>query len=304
MSLRHGVTVLTSLAMMLALAPAGAEGARVVGVGAAVTEIIYALDAGERLVGVDTQSIHPPQATTLPQVGYVRQLSVEGLASLEPDLIIAASDAGPPQAVARIRELGVRLVLAEPAHSIAEAAERIRVVANALGLPERGEAMATSVQERAEAASAHYLQVAEGGAQQRKPRVALFLGRGAGSPTAAGADTVGQAMIDLAGGENVFADMRGFKPVSAEALIAAAPEVVVVTAHMIDQAGSLENLVATLPGLALTPAAATGRVASMDIVELFSFGPRLPDAISHLGAVLHPQASRSRAGLSVTGGPQ
>ncbi len=288
MILRHGLAVLVSAALLMPSGQAGAEGARVVGIGAAITEIIYALDAGHRLVGVDSQSIYPTEATHLPQVGYVRQLSVEGLASLEPDLIIAASDAGPPQAVARIRDLGIRLVLAEPAESITEAADRIRVVAEALGLADRGDALAMALIKDAGEASNHYRQLADQPQQLGKPRVALFLGRGAGSPTAAGADTVGDAMIALAGGDNAFGDMRGFKPVSAEALIAAAPEVVVVTRHMVDQAGSLENLIDTLPGLSLTPAAAAERVEVMDILELFSFGPRLPGAISRLGEALYP----------------
>ena len=292
MRLAFGVALLLAAGCLAGVAHAAQSGpaSRVVSIGAAVTEIVHALEAGDRLVGVDTQSISPAEVTTLPQVGYVRQLSVEGLASLEPDLIIAASDAGPPQALARIRDLGVKLVLAEPAQSIAEAVARIRVVADALGEAARGDALATAVAARAENARAHFARAAERAPEGRRPRVALFLGRGAGSPTAAGAATVGDAMIALAGGDNVFAGMDGFKPVSAEALIAAAPDVVVVTTHMIEQAGSRDALIASLPGLALTPAANTGRIEAMDIIELFSFGPRLPQAIEKLGSVLYPHA--------------
>lgn len=299
---RQRIRALACAWLMFASGAFAAEATRVVGIGAAITEIIYALDAGDLLVGVDTQSIYPPEATGLPQVGYVRQLSVEGLASLEPDLIIAANDAGPPHAVARIRDLGVRLILVAPAQSIPQAAERILVVADALGMPQRGEALAASLTIRAEAASARYQGVLDSRADDSRPRVALFLGRGAGSPTAAGRDTVGDAMILLAGGENVFSDISGFKPVSAEALITAAPDVVVVTRHMIDQAGSLAELVATLPGLALTPAAASGRIEAMDILELFSFGPRLPDAIIRLGEAIYPKYAGSQSGLSEMAG--
>lgn len=302
MSLRQGIGALAFGWLLFTSAATAAEATRVVGIGAAITEIIYALGAGDRLVGVDTQSIYPPEATQLPQVGYVRQLSVEGLASLEPDLIIAANDAGPPQAVARLRDLGVRLVLAAPAQSIAEAAERIRVVAGALGMPQQGDDLAASLRARAEAASALYQEAVDARPNGSKPRVALFLGRGAGSPTAAGVGTVGDAMIALAGGENAFAAMSGFKPVSAEALIAAAPEVVVVTGHMVDQAGSLADLVSTLPGLALTPAAQAGRIEAMDILELFSFGPRLPDAIVRLGGAIYPHLAERQSGLAEKAG--
>lgn len=276
--------LMCALSLTAARASAGAE--RVVGVGAAVTEIIYALGAGDRLVGVDTQSIYPPEARMLPQVGYVRQLSIEGLASLAPDLVIAAADVGPPQVVDRLRQMGVRLAIAEPAETIEAAVERIRAVGLALGLDARGEALARDVGERAERARQRFAQA--GG--PLRPRVVLFLGRGAGSPSGAGAATVGDAMIRLAGGENALAEMEGFKPVPAESLIAAAPDVVVVTQQMVEQAGSLEALARGLPGLAQTPAAAAGRIVVMDILELFSFGPRLPEAVERLGAAIHPAA--------------
>jgi len=99
-----------------------------------VTEIIYALGAGSRLVAVDSQSIHPPEARALPQVGYVRQLAIEGLASMQPDLVIAAQDAGPPQVVTQLRSMGIPLVLAPSAGSIDETAARIRAVGEALGM--------------------------------------------------------------------------------------------------------------------------------------------------------------------------
>lgn len=258
---------------------------RVIGVGAAVTEIIYALGAGSRLVAVDSQSIHPPEARALPQVGYVRQLAIEGLASMQPDLVIAAQDAGPPQVVTQLRSMGIPLVLTPSAGSIDETAARIRAVGEALGMADEGVRLAEDVSQRARAAQARF-EVAEG---SPRPRVAMFLGRGAGSPTAAGAESAGDAMIRLAGGENAFAGMNGFKPVPAEALIAAAPDVVVVTTMMLEQAGSREALIASMPGLAMTPAAAAGRIVAMDILEMFSFGPRLPDAIAKLGAAIHPE---------------
>nr|MBL8457390.1 ABC transporter substrate-binding protein [Zoogloeaceae bacterium] len=287
--------VLASL-LCLALGQGGAfasTGERVVGIGAAVTEIIYALGAQSRLVGVDSQSIYPPEARALPQVGYVRQLAVEGLASLEPDLIISAQDAGPPQALNQLKSMGIKLELIAPAETIEQTAERIEAVGAALGMQEQGARLAADVRERATVAHRHFAPEADA----LRPRVAMFLGRGAGSPTGAGAQSVGDAMIRLGGGENAFAGMNGFKPVPAEALIAAAPDVVVVTSMMLDQAGSLDALIASMPGLALTPAAMNRRVVVMDILEMFSFGPRLPDAIAKLGAAIHPERAARFAQL-------
>lgn len=293
--IRRGV--LASL-LCLALAQGSAvasSGQRVVGIGAAVTEIIYALGAQSRLVGVDSQSIYPLEARALPQVGYVRQLAVEGLASLEPDLIISAQDAGPPQALNQLKGMGVKLVLIPPAETIEQAATRIETVGNALEMRDEAFRLAADVRERATAAHRHF--ASEADASQPRPRVAMFLGRGAGSPTGAGAHSVGDAMIRLGGGENALGGMNGFKPVPAEALIAAAPDVVVVTSMMLDQAGSLDTLIASMPGLALTPAAVNRRVVVMDIIEMFSFGPRLPEAIAELGAAIHPERAARFAQL-------
>ncbi|THF60570.1 hemin ABC transporter substrate-binding protein [Pseudothauera nasutitermitis] len=271
------------LAVLLA-APVCAEGPqRVLSAGAHVTEIIYALGAEDRLVGADSQSIYPPAAQQLPQIGYVRQISVEGVAALEPELLLAGHDLGPASAVAQLRTLGIELVQTGPAQSIEETAERIRVVGEALGMPDDGRLLADRVAARAQRISAHYR------ALPQPPRAALFLGRGAGSGTGAGRDSAGDAMIRLAGGINALDGMSGFKPVSAEALVAAAPEVVVLTTHMVDAAGSLEQAIDAVPGLRDTPAAQSGRVVALDIVELFSFGPRLPEAIARLGAAFHPQ---------------
>ena len=91
-------TALLSLCCVAGLAQA-APPARVVGLGGAITEIVYALDAGQSLVGVDTSSIYPAAALKLPKVGYYRTFSVEGVASLKPELVLASDQSGPPQSL-------------------------------------------------------------------------------------------------------------------------------------------------------------------------------------------------------------
>ncbi|WP_416897084.1 MAG: ABC transporter substrate-binding protein [Minwuia sp.] len=84
-------------------ASAEGSGQRVVTIGGSITEIVYQLNAQDRLVGVDSTSMFPPQALELPNVGYVRQLSAEPILALAPDLILAEADAGPPAAVDHLR---------------------------------------------------------------------------------------------------------------------------------------------------------------------------------------------------------
>ena len=86
-------------------APAAAE--RVVAIGGAITEIVYRLDRAGALVAVDSTSNHPPAATELPDVGYMRRLAAEPLLSLDPDRVIAVADAGPPVVFEQLRQAGV-----------------------------------------------------------------------------------------------------------------------------------------------------------------------------------------------------
>lgn len=251
---------------------------RVVSVGGHVTEIIYALGAESRLVGTDSSSIYPEAATKLPMVGYLRQVGVEGVASLQPDMIIASHDIGPPSALDKLKTLGIPLVITSQTDSIDEAARRIREVGKALGLVEQADALANKVQREAEAESQR-LNAMPGS----RPKVALFLGFGHASPMVAGAETAGDAMIRLAGGDNVFAGVKGFKPVTAEALIAASPDVIVVMQQAVKQYGSLDGVLKALKGIEHTPAGQQRRVVVMDVMSVFSFGPRLPQSIKALG---------------------
>ncbi|MDY0050816.1 MAG: ABC transporter substrate-binding protein, partial [Halothiobacillaceae bacterium] len=229
-------------------------------------------------VGADSSSLYPPEARALPQVGYMRQIAVEGVISLAPDLIIASPDIGPPAAVEKLERLGIPMVRTRPANSIDSAAERIREVGRALDRSEKAEQLARAVSEKARAESERL-----NGLPGPRPRVALFLGHNGRSPMGSGSGTSGDAMIRLAGGDNALSGMQGFKTVPAEALIQAAPDVIVFTVESVAAAGSPQALLKRLPGIEHTPAGREGRVVVMDLLELFSFGPRLPDSIAKLG---------------------
>src|SRR5690606_3033309 len=106
-----------------------------------ITEIVYALDAGERLVGADASSIYPAAANKLPKVGYYRSFSIEGVASLKPGLVLASDQSGPPQALAQLRKLGSQVVLLPSEPTLAALDQRIMGVATALGMAPRGTAL-------------------------------------------------------------------------------------------------------------------------------------------------------------------
>lgn len=124
-------------------ASAGAE--RLVTVGGAVTETVFALGAGERVVGVDTSSIYPESVKKLPQLGYQRTLAAEGVIALRPTLVIASAEAGPPAALAQIRAAGVRLEVVPSEHSAEGAKNKVRSVGRLLGREAAAEPIAAAI---------------------------------------------------------------------------------------------------------------------------------------------------------------
>lgn len=262
-------SALLSLLCAAGLAHA-APPARVVGLGGAVTEIIYALDAEKTLVGSDSSSIYPAAALKLPKVGYYRAVSVEGLASLKPDLVLAADQAGPPQALEQIRKLGSKVVTLPSAPTLAALDQRILGTANALEMPERGRALVDRLHAELRAIR-----------PVSQPVRVLIVSSHTGKMQGMGTDTAGDAMLALAGGTNVLASQTGFKPFSAEAAAALKPDVIVTTTMSVGASGSAEAFLAQ-PGLNATPAARNRRIVVMDDLLLLGFGPRLPEALRQL----------------------
>ncbi|ANK82515.1 MAG: hypothetical protein TEF_18245 [Rhizobiales bacterium NRL2] len=262
-------------------ASAVAEPRRIVSAGGSVTEIIHALGAGDRLVGVDSTSFHPPEVRNLPDVGYLRALSAEPVLSLFPDMVLAEADAGPPEALTQLRAAGVEVVTAPDEPDIAGVAAKIDAVAAALGREAAGEALKSDM-------LARWGEVREAVATTgERPRVLFVLSTGSGAPLVAGLETSAAGIIEMAGGENAIRDFTNFRPLTPEAGVALAPDVILVTRRTVDMLGGEAALLA-LPGLAATPAAESGRVVAMDGLLLLGFGPRTPEAAARLARALHP----------------
>lgn len=270
-------------AALILAASAHAAGEHIVSVGGSTTEIVYALGAGERLVGADTTSIYPAAADALPDVGYVRQLSAEGLLSLSPDLILAGGEAGPDTALAQTEAAGVRIVKLKEGFTPAEVQAHIETVGAALGREAEAKALNATFHQDIEQVLADVAKI------EGKPRVLFLLQAGRGGMLVAGGRTAANAMIELAGGENAATGFTGYKPFSPEAATAAAPDVLLVTDQTIEMLGSIEKLLAD-PELAATPAGKAKRIVSMDALYLAGFGPRLAHAVRDLAAALHPDA--------------
>lgn len=277
--------------LLLGLQIAGAHSAglapakRVVTIGGALTETVYALGAAEQIAAVDSTSTYPLAATQKPQVGYQRNLSAEGLLSVQPDLIIATSDAGPPATLAQIKDSGVALRIVPLQFSAEAVSTKIRLVAEALGLNSQGQQLEEHFKEQWQQVQTQLKRYHD------QPKVLFILSPpGANQLLAAGQDTSAEAMIKLAGGQNAISGFTGYKPLSAEAAIAAAPDVLLI-ASIDDNASGQNKPLWNKPGLKTTPAVQKNRIITMDPLYLLGFGPRLPAAVHELAEKIHRTGS-------------
>ena len=266
------------LALALLAGPAGAQD-RVASIGSSVTEIVYLLGQQDRVVARDTTSTEPPEALALPDLGYLRALSAEGVLSVNPDLVLMSADSGPPEALAALESAGVPVVMVTDSPTVEGIAARITTVAGALSVPEAGAELAAQVEAELKAAIA----AADPGDGPR-PRVLFVLSNSGGRLTGAGDDTAAAAIIEMAGAQNAVTGFSGYKPLGDEAVAAAMPDIVLTM-----QAGGGRDAIAGTPdeyihhpALAETPAGKAGRVVSLPGTFMLVFGPRTPQAVSAL----------------------
>lgn len=281
--LLHPVMPLRALLFLLLAAwvlPAAAA-ERIVAVGGAVTESVYALGQGHRLVAIDSTSQYPAEADALPDVGYMRRLSAEPILALRPDLVLAIEGSGPPAVLEQLRRSGVPVETVPNEPTVSGIGSKLRTVGTILGVAAEAEILAARIE-------AELGRIAQAMAAIRnRPSVLFLISVGRNTPMAGGADTAAATMIELAGGRNAVAELTGYKPLSAEAAVTARPDTILVMTQTLEIMGGVDAILA-LPALAATPAGAAGRLVAMDGMLLLGLGPRTPQAVRELATALHP----------------
>lgn len=257
---------------------------RIVTLSGTITEIVFALGASDQVVGVDASSSYPQAVNEMPKVSYHRHLSAEGVLSLAPTLVIATSEAGPPAAIEHLRGAGVELLILPHEPTVESALAKIELIATTLGTSKIGKTLIARIRAQlALAQSSHPTQTA-------KIKVLFIYARGQGTLNVAGRATGADTIIELAGGVNAVQGYTGYKPLTSEAVIAAAPDVILLLDKGLESIGGSAALW-ELPGLALTPAGRQRRVISLDGLLLLGFGPRLGQAAMTLQQALYPTSA-------------
>ena len=257
------------LALLVLALPAAAQD-RVLTIGGSVTEIAFALGQGDRLVARDTTSSYPPEAQALPDVGYMRALSPEGVLSVSPDLILAEDGAGPPETIAVLERAGIPFEILPEGYDAGTLAAKIDAVAKALGVPDAAAPVIADM----DADLARLAQVNQ--AIDTPRRVMFILSAQGGRIMAAGQDSGADAIIRLAGAENAVQGFSGYKPLTDEAISAADPEVIVMMnrGEASSDHDAPDAQLLAMPAISTTTAARDRAVIRMDGLYLLGFGPR------------------------------
>lgn len=243
---------------------------RIVSLNGSTTEILFALGVGDKVVGCDASSSYPKGIKEkLPSVGYQYGLNAEGILSLNPTLVIGRDDVRPPQVVQQLRMAGVTVLLLNEPRSFETAKQRLLTIGKAVGWKKKAKELIDALDADIEKLEA---KLASRKDQPKQKALFLYL-RGTQTTLVLGTDTAPGAMFDIVGAENAAGNIKGNKPMTAEAVIAAQPDVYVLFTTGLESIGGVDGLL-KLPGLAHTPAGQNKRVVALDGQYLSGFGPR------------------------------
>ena len=268
-------TGLTLLLLFIMQSVAAETGKRLITIGGALTEIVYQLEKEALLVGSDTTSYYPAAAEQLPKVGYQRTLSAEGILSLNPDLIIYTDEAGPPAVLEQLKMTDVGLLELKAGRSLADVIDNIETMAETLDATARGQALIRELMAKKQGLD-RAIAAADGA-----KKVMFILQHRGNTPLVAGKKTAADSIITLSGADNAVSDYEGYRPLTPEAAITQAPDIILITRQTLEHTGGEANLLKA-PGLALTPAGMQGHVIAMDALLMIGFGPRIVDAALEL----------------------
>ncbi len=269
-SIKRGVIMLCALFSLSAQA-----NGRIVSIGGDVTEIIYALHAEAELVGRDSTSTYPEAVKSLPDIGYMRQLNAEGILSLKPTLVLASDQSLPALALEQVKNSGINVVSVPGLPALETVPKKISAIAQALGKEDEGKKLIANYEQ----------QVAAMPKNKLSTKVLFVMNYSGTTPMAAGQNTAADAIIGFAGGTNAMQGFKKYRPLSQEGIIAAAPELLLLTTAGFEAMGGKEKIW-QLPGISQTPAGKNKRFLVVDDLALLGFTLKTPEVVSSLHKAL------------------
>lgn len=251
-------------------AHANTESQRLISIDGALTETVYALNGEANLVAVDSTSLRPEAATKLPNVGYLRALSTEGVLSVKPTNIITTSSAGPKPTIEQLKASGVNITIIDQPYTIDGVKNKVLAVGEAINQADNAKKLVTQI----EANLKPVLEKIKAN-KEATPSVLFFLGMQGNQLMAAGAQTQADALIKLAGLKNAAGNFHAYKPLSKEAVLKVNPDMIIIAQHT-----HLDNK--AKEAFAYTQAYQDKKILLAKSEDLLGFGPRIAESLKLL----------------------
>lgn len=258
---------------------------RIISASKQYTEIIYALGAESNLVAVDLSSTYPPEARELPTIGYHMKLSLEGIMSVKPDLLLHHGgnfSIGPEHVVGQLKQLDIPMKTFDTkANDIPGTKDLIREMGSFFNKDSAAEHLCKELDDELKIAQENRNKYSE------KPKVmVIHFGRAMNIYLAVGKESTAGKMIEMAGGE-IPLEKKGMERITSPEIIAKSnPDVILLTDFGYDRLGSYDKIL-ELPGVALTNAAKSGDIYRVEGHDLIYFGPRTGENVLKLQQLIH-----------------
>ena len=263
----------------------GSAPQRIVSLAPSLTETLFALGLGDRVVGVTRYCAHPPEVAELPKVGGHLDPNFEAIVALEPDLVVLIPSG--EASGKRLESLGIP-VLKIDQHDVESLLASISILAEACGVEETGARLRSAMETRLDAIS----RIVEGAP---RPRTVVVVGHDISggivrSVWAAGPDTFYDGVLEIAGGVNAVAGgLVRYPELSREGLATLDPDVVLdVVAGVEERGAEIDDIYAGWGGLVELRAVREDRVQVLEGDLMVVPGPRLPEMVAEIAKALHP----------------
>jgi iron complex transport system substrate-binding protein len=254
---------------------------RIVCVSKQLTELMFALHQGDKVVGLDLTSTYPPETKNITRVGYHRHLSAEGIISLDPTIVIHQNDVAPPEVMPQVSKVGIPIKVYPSAVNLDSTKILIRMVGKDYGEDTAVERIIKKLDielAKADSIVKKY---------PTKPKVLIIhFGQQRNQYFVMGTRGTADAMLKLAGGVNA-ADTSSFRDLSPEVIAREQPDIILATDFGWDRLGGDIEKFKELPGIGLTPAAKNGKIYRIEEHDLVYFGPRTGENVLLIAELIH-----------------
>ena len=245
------------------------DNSRIMCAGGSITEIIYLLQEQEKIVAVDVTSIYPENAKKKPSIGYVRNLSVEGILSMQPTVIIGEDDMGPPSIIKQLQSLSLDVKIIEETQTASGVLDKIKCIGKILNVENKCNNI---IQKKIYPAFEELNRLASTNGIENK-KVMLILGMKGSSAIVAGNNTSGNSFIKMIGAKNIYSAIEGWQTVSEESIIEYNPDFIIIPEQDLHKNSNI-NIIKTNPIFANTKAGKNNNFISDDGMAILGFGPR------------------------------